>query len=498
MVGEETLKNTWIIIKDSNALNIGGALAILIIGWLVSLLVKRTVLYTLKKYNFASKLSACLPEGAESRSAAVAKVIGGIVFWCLFLLTILACLSVLNLTEAATPIQEFLNSVWGYVPNIIAAAILIFISWILASIFKYLTLLLLAKVKLDEKIEANCDTKGQPCELSSTIGSIVSLLTYLFFLPAILSTLKIEGITAPLQELLAKILAYLPNLVAAAVIAAVGLFVAGLLRRLTQKVLDNAAVESFSEKIGLKASTGIKSIASLVSIVVYAIVALPVVAAALDALQISVLTNATGSLLTRLLDAAGNIFGAVLTVFAACLIAAFAAKLTKNLLSAAGFNKLFRILGLAKEDAAETDAPSALAGKIVQIAVIVFGITGALDLLGFSTLAELLRLFIPFAGNIILAAIVFGFGLYLANVAAKAAKSNGWESKLLICGIRIAILFFAGALALFCAGIAAPIIQTAFMLILGAVAVAAAIAFGIGGKDFAARKLSEWEKKDNK
>lgn len=491
--------NVWTIIKDSHVLNLAGAIIVLIVGWGLSLLVKKLIREKLKKSGFAAKLSSLLPDGSESKAQTTSAVIAGIVFWVLILLTIFVCLSVLNLGSVARPIKAFLDRVWAYMPNLIAAGLLLFTAWILASIFKYLTYMFLKALKLDEKIDAGrkgdgekCEGKA-PCELSGTIATIVALLTYLFFLPEILSALELTGITAPLLKFLEKILDYLPNLASAAIIVAAGLFAAGLLRRLTLKLLGNQAIEAAGDKIGLKNAAGIKSIAVLVSAIVYALVALPVIAAALDALHIEVLAGATGDLLTRMLNAAGNVFGALLTVFVAYLIGSFAGKIAKDLLSAVGFNKLFRTIGFTKEDAPETDAPSVFAGKLIQIAVVIFGITGGLELMGFDTLANLLRQFIPFAGNIILAAIVFGFGIYLANIAAKAAKANGWEAKLLICGIRVAILFFAGALAFYCSGIASPIVQTAFMLILGAIAVASAIAFGLGGKDFAAKKLAEWD-----
>ena len=59
---------------------------------------------------------------------------------------------------------------------------------------------------------------------------------------------------------------------------------------------------------------------------------------------------------------------------------------------------------------------------------------------------------------------------------------------------RVAILVLAGAMSLRQMGLANEIVVLAFGLIVGAVAVAAAIAFGIGGRDVAKRKLEEWLK----
>jgi hypothetical protein len=57
---------------------------------------------------------------------------------------------------------------------------------------------------------------------------------------------------------------------------------------------------------------------------------------------------------------------------------------------------------------------------------------------------------------------------------------------------RIAILVLAGSIAIRYMGLANEIVNLAFGLTLGAVAVAVAIAFGIGGRNVAARKLEEW------
>ena len=119
--------------------------------------------------------------------------------------------------------------------------------------------------------------------------------------------------------------------------------------------------------------------------------------------------------------------------------------------------------------------------------MILFGILGGLEVMGFDYPAELIRGFIPFAANLLLAAAVFLIGVYLANLA-----SGMTENTLLRWTVRLSILFLTGAMALHATGIGSPIIQTAFALLLGAVAVAAAIAFGLGGRELAAKKLDDW------
>jgi hypothetical protein len=63
------------------------------------------------------------------------------------------------------------------------------------------------------------------------------------------------------------------------------------------------------------------------------------------------------------------------------------------------------------------------------------------------------------------------------------------QMKILAQAARISILAFAGAMALRQMGLANEIITLAFGLLLGAIAVAVALSFGLGGKEIAAREI---------
>jgi hypothetical protein len=98
-----------------------------------------------------------------------------------------------------------------------------------------------------------------------------------------------------------------------------------------------------------------------------------------------------------------------------------------------------------------------------------------------------------FASQILLGLIIFGLGVYLANWANQAIVSGGMvNAKLLATAARIAILVLSAAMALREMGIANDIINLAFGLLLGAVAVAVALAFGLGGREAAGQQLAQW------
>ncbi len=494
----EFINTVWKMIVESNVLHVIYALLILLAGWIVSLLCRKIAYAGLTKLQLNRRLTLCLPdEDPGATRINVEKLLSGILFWFLFLLTILASLSSLNLSEAAAPIKTFLNNVMGYLPSLIAGLLLIFVAWLVASLLKYIALTAMSAFHLDEKLEERLDTKGEECKLSFSIASILYWLVYLCFAPAILSALKIDGITPPLQSMLNKVFTYLPNLVAAVAIAFFGLFCASLLRRIAVKFINEVHLNIFMKDTASKPVFEQKNLASLVGIVVYAVIAIPVVIAALSALRIESLTNSVSSLFDKVLAAAGNIFGAMLLLLAAYVAGKFVARLVTQLLESVQFNQLFVKLGFSGEDAKEGDlTPASFVGQLTLFGIMLFAIIGSLELLQLTELSALLREFVPFAGRIIIAIIVFLVGIYLANLAASVIRTKGFESTMFSLTLRIVILFFAGAVALHTADIGGTIVVTAFTLILGALAVAAALAFGLGGREVAARKLKEWIEKD--
>ena len=136
-----------------------------------------------------------------------------------------------------------------------------------------------------------------------------------------------------------------------------------------------------------------------------------------------------------------------------------------------------------------------MVGTIVLAAIMLFATMEAAGLLGFEMLGTLISGFLVFAGQGLLGLVIIAVGMFIANLAADLIRSSGiGQARLLALVARISILMLAGAMGLSRMGLANEIIQLAFGLILGAVMIAAAIAFGIGGRDFAARQLELWNK----
>jgi hypothetical protein len=177
----------------------------------------------------------------------------------------------------------------------------------------------------------------------------------------------------------------------------------------------------------------------------------------------------------------------------AYIIARVLGSLVANLLEGVGFNQLSSRLGIGDLTVGDKTTPSAVVGYLIVVGVMLFAVIEAMRLLGFSRLAELGAEFLIFAGNVVLGLVIIALGLFVANLIAQAVRTSSIpQAGMLSAVARVAILILAFAMGLQQMGIASEIILLAFGLMLGAITVAAALAFGLGSRDIAARALEDW------
>lgn len=492
---EEFFQNIWKMVVESNVLNIVWGLLVLLIGWLVAVVAAGQAVKLVDKFALNKKIEECLPEGTELPQSNIGKFIGRIVYYLILLLAILGCLTALKLTQAAEPIKDFVGTLTAYAANIIGAAVLAFIAWLVATALKYGATTAMRTMDFDKKFAAHVETKdGKP--VSEIVAGIVYWVVLLFFLPSILRALKINGITDPIQQMFTKVLEYIPNLIAAAAILFVGLLAAKIVRRAVTGLILISRLDELGKNVGVSKVFGDKGISSMVGIVAYVLVAIPVIISSLTALRIQALSNSVAGFFNKILNATGDILGAALLIFLAFLVGGFVSGIVAQILENFGFNKLMATLGFAPKSEDKSSLPSVVVGRISFIAIIFFALIMASDILDFDTFSALLRTFLVFGGNIIIGIIVLLVGIYLSNIAAEAVKGKGSEALSMI--VRIAVLVFTGAIAINNMNIGGAIVEMAFMLLLGAVCIAVALAFGLGGRDIASRKLEDWIRKLDK
>jgi hypothetical protein len=489
------------------------ALAVLVIGWLIALIVSSLVRGLLKRITLDDRIANMIRgEQAGPERIPLENWISSVVFWLLIFITIVIFLQVLNLTIVSQPLSLLLSQILGFIPGVLGALVLLFVAWLVATFLRMVVTRVLTASGLARRVSTDAQVKTPDrVALSQTLGNIVYWLVFLLFLPAILDALNLEGILLPVQRVVDEILGVLPNLLGAAIIVAIGYLVARIVRQIVANVLSGLGIDRLGAQAGATGTAGQTRLSEVIATIVFVLILIPVAIAGLNALDIPAISEPASNMLNTLLDALPAIFGAFLLIAVAFFVARIVGQFVATILAGLGFDRLFSSIGLFRtpltvkpasavatypETGAEpvTLTPSRIVGYLVTITILLFAVMEAADLLGFEFLATLISQFIVAAGQVLLGLVIFGIGLYLAELADRVIRGSGASNaNILAPAARIGIMIFAGALALRQMGIAEDIVNLAFGLLLGAVAVAAAIAFGLGGREAAARQLERWQ-----
>ncbi len=197
--------------------------------------------------------------------------------------------------------------------------------------------------------------------ISAKLGNVVFRLVVLLFLPAILGTLEVDGLLVPVQGMVNEILGMLPNIFGAIVIGVVGWFLAKIVRDLVSNLLTAAGTDRLGEQIGLR---GTMSLSHLIALVMYILILVPAVVAALQALEIEVITGPATHMLNTMMSAIPDIFAAAIILGIAFAISRLVSQLVANLSGGLGFDTLPEKLGLGQAFTGST-APSSVVGNLL-------------------------------------------------------------------------------------------------------------------------------------
>jgi len=474
------------------AVSIGKALAILIIGWLIGWVVSAIIKAVLKRTDLDNKLAKSL--GMGETSVPVEVIVSQAIFYVIMLFVVVGALQAVNLSYVSDPLSAFLKEVMGYLPNLLGGLGLAIVGWVLAYVVRSLLRTILGNSKLDEKLadSAGAVEGEQKIPLSETIANLAYWLVLLMFLPIVLGVLELDGLMAPVQDLVRQVLLYLPNLLSAGAIFLIGYLLARIVRQIVIGLLSTVGLDSLGEKLGLQAEGKGQSLSKLCGMVVYAIIIIHVLISALNALKIDAISKPATEMLNTMYSYVPNVIGAAVIILVAWFVGKIVAGLITSILTNAGFNRVFTALGLGVAPTEGQQTPSQVAGYLAHVAIVLFASMQAFEQLEFNQASELVRTFIEFAGQIVMGLLIFGLGLFLANVVARTLASSGTKNaKILSRSAQIAIIALTGAMALQRMGIANEIVNLAFGLILGAIALAAALAFGLGCRDLASREAEK-------
>lgn len=498
------------------------ALVLLLLGWIIATVAAYIIRKLLNKTNLDNRLAGWATGRQDEDSIQVEKWISTIVYWVILLFAIVAALNALNLAVVSQPLNNFLDQIFLYLPRIGGALLLLGVAWLIATLVRSLVINGLARFNLDDRLaqQTGIEQGRNPVVLNETIGNVLYWFILLLFIPLILSALELPGLLAPVEGLINSFLQAIPRIVTAAIVLAIGWVIARIVRGVVTNLLLAAGADRLGSRFGFQSTTtttttGGMSLSGFIGTVAYVLVLIPAVVAALNELDIEAISAPAILMLERVLAAIPQVIIAGVVIAVAYFIGRFVADLVTSLLRGAGFDNIMSALGLPELSMGTSPStvqpgldaegrpvasvqtpgrtPSELVGIVALVAIVLFGVVTATEILNFAGLTDMVRAILRIGARVLSGIVVFAIGLYLANLAFRLVNSMGsGQARILAQAARIAILIFVGAMALQQMGVAPDIVNLAFGLLLGAIAVAIAIAVGLGGREVAATELREW------
>lgn len=389
-------------------------------------------------------------------------------------------------------VSRFFDSLWSlfgahlgpYLPRVLGALAIVLAAWAGAWLARKAITRAAAGARIDERLSSP--------GLSATVAGVAGALVWLLALPALLGTLELQGLLTPVNAMLSRLMGFVPNVIGAAVVLGIGLLIARIAKQLVSGLLRAAGSERLAEKIGLAGSLGKDGLAGLAGQIVFALLLLPTLMAALQPLALDALTQPLSRLFDMLIGMVPRLISAALVVGVALFVGRALANLVSAMLAGAGLDRLPARIGAAAAGATRVAGrtPSEWVGAAVMAGLVLVAIAQGTEILGLPVLTEIVATLGAALARLAVAAILLVAGVLIASMAARAIEAGSLpNARAVAWTARGAILFFTGALALRQAGLPAEIVAIAFGAVVGAVAVAAAVAFGIGGRQVAARAL---------
>lgn len=371
------------------------------------------------------------------------------------------------------------------IEKILWIAVILVVTWALAKAAKW------AFAKLVDNVSffRNHNTSSGE-SVGHALGRVVALIVWLFGLVAVLRVLDLGEVMAPLQRLLDDVAGFIPNLIGAGIIFFIGLMLAKIVRDLTITALQTVDFDRWLSRGGAETMTGNPRISSTVGTIVYALIVIFFSIMALDVLDLAAVSEPASNMLEMIFNAIPNIIAAALLLGIGYLVSRFVVQILKEVLPGLGVDRALASAGFVPE----TTSASNIIARIAQVAIMLAFAIAATRALGFPEITALLGEILELGAKVIFGAVIIGVGFMLANLLARMIGDTE-EPGLAGTIVKYATILLFTFMGLSFMGVGDDIVQLAFGALVIGGAVAAALAFGLGGREWAGRKLEQLDDK---
>jgi len=326
--------------------------------------------------------------------------------------------------------------------------------------------------------------------IGAAFGKAVFWLAILYTLYLALSRLDMGSSFGPVENLLDSITSFVPSLLGAGLILVIGFAIAKVAGIATTSVLEAAQVDNLAARSGMTDATGSKgSLAKALGTLVFVMIIIPVLVGAISALGIEEISVPLSNMLNGFLEYIPELVSAAVILALTIFIGRFASNFLSNFLPTLGFDNSINAIMSLDDGAGLKTSPSKAAGYLVFLITLVIGVSAAVDVLANESLSEAFGAVQQFGGQLLRAAVLIMIGVFLANLVGRFMGSVINPKIASFVKYTAMVLFiFLGLSTLDPEGQIIPVAFSAFVI---SAAVAAAIAFGLGGRDWASKVLNK-------
>ncbi|MBV7505218.1 mechanosensitive ion channel [Bacillus sp. sid0103] len=475
------------------------AILVLVVGWLVAKSIGKSVEVLLRKTDFDNRLFANL--GKRKYSSEV--IIGKIVYYLLLVFVWIIFFNILHLSLIATPLVAMLSTITAAIPNVLKAALILLLAWAVASLLRILLKKGTAMVHLERQL-VKWKLANNEAEAILKLNSFAKALFYfvfLLFLPGVLDALQMEGVSEPFAQTLSTLLAFIPKLFAAALIVLIGWLIAKVVRDILTNFLRSIGTERIGQRFGVNQTGEGTTLSSLVGNIAFILILIPTIITALEKLELKGISEPAIAMLDRVLSLIPNIAVAVILILVGIWLGKWVEKMVTQLLWRLRVNHLFQQIGIGSLNPETSKYNlSQIVGMLVKIVIVLLFTVEALQIVHLAFLVTLATGVIAYLPMLFAALVILGMGLYVGQLVERILQNiikNGYARTLAAVG-KYAIFAITVFMALDQLGVAHSIVNAAFILVLGGAALAFGLAFGLGGKEFAAKYLGKLDRKMDK
>ncbi|MEM6789548.1 MAG: mechanosensitive ion channel [Myxococcota bacterium] len=510
------------------------SIAILVGGWMFAIIARSATFGGLKRTSFDDRIASAL--GIDTGNHRVERLASKIVYYFVLALVLVAFFERLRVPAVTQPIVVALGGISSALPGILKALLIAFVGYIVASLARRAVVALFERTKVLDRIEkwSGAEESAEESTAAKTIGDVVFYVILVFTVVPVVEALKIGALAEPLQAFLQVLSTYLPKVIGAAILALVGYVLGRAARAAIIAVVDRTGIHRALTRLGIGGALGRQTVGGILGNLAMVFIFLNFAISAVGRLDIEEISGPLGLILQRIYAFLPNLLVAAVLIALGVALARIAARFTRGALAAIGFNSLMVHIGLFKslsEDAAQQEekskeamaargdgeasgddvdpmladasgfrTPADIGGVIVGALILLLFVRQGLETMGLASLAQMFDSLLGYVPNVLVAAVVVGVGMWAGGWAQQRLREIVGDTedallRALPTIVRVAIVAVAAMVALQQLGVGNQLIAIAFTLVLGAVALAFALAFGLGGRDVAGKVLDQQYRK---